>query len=319
MSTLNRPYLWDEEAAFKRLEAAIWPDGPVCPHCGNKDRIYVLEGVRSKPSKKNPEGIVRHGLKKCGACRKQFTARMGTVFESSHVALHKWMQAIHLMVSSKKGVSAHQLHRTLEITYRSAWFLAHRIREAMRTGELAPMGGPGAIVEIDETFIGKTEGETKRAGGYAHKQAVLSLVERGGEVRSFQIEKANTANIKPIVDANLSKESMLMTDESRYYGKLGKGFKHHFTVDHGSGEYVRGGVHVNTLESYFSVFKRGMKGVYQHCSERHLHRYLAEFDFRYNNRVAKGVNDSARADLALLGVVGKRLTYRDSFGQEECS
>lgn len=313
MSTLNRPYLWDEEAAFKRLEATIWRNGPVCPHCGNKDKIYVLTGVRSKPSKKNPEGIVRHGLKKCGRCRKQFTVRVGTVFESSHVELHKWMQAILLMVSSKRGASAHQLHRTLEITYRSAWFLAHRIREAMRTGELAPMGGAGAIVEADETFIGNKKDTPKGRGGYAHKMAALSLVERSGDMRSIVISKANTANIKPIVDANLRKESMLMTDEATYYGKIGNGFKYHFTVDHGAGEYVRGAVHVNTLESYFSVFKRGMRGVYQHRAEKHLHRYLAEFDFRYNNGSAVGVEDEVRASKALSGVVGKRLTYRDSF------
>ncbi len=315
MSMLNRPYLWDEEAAFKRLEAAIWPEGPVCPHCGSKDRIYVLEGVRSKPSKKNPEGIVRHGLKKCGACRKQFTARMNTVFESSHVALHKWMQAIHLMVSSKKGVSAHQLHRTLEITYRSAWFLAHRIREAMRTGELAQMGGAGAIVEADETFLGRKAGKQKKRG-YAHKMAALSLVERGGEVRSFKIDKADAANVWPIIDKNLSWESVLMTDEAALYGTIGRDFMAHFTVEHGKGEYVRGGAHTNTLESYFSVFKRGMKGVYQHCSEKHLHRYLAEFDFRYNYRVAKGIGDEQRANHALGGVVGKRLTYRDSSVKE---
>ncbi len=314
MSTLNRPYLWDEEAAFKRLEAAIWPNGPVCPHCGNKEKIYVLDGVRSKPSKKNPEGIVRHGLKKCGACRKQFTARVNTIFESSHVPLHKWMQAIHLMVSSKKGVSSHQLHRTLEITYRSAWFLSHRIREAMRTGELAPMGGDGAIVEADETFIGKKDGVVKHptARGYAHKQAALSLVERGGEVRSFVIDKADTANIKPIIDANLAKESRLMTDQATYYTTLGREFAGHETVDHSKEEWVRGDAHTNTLESYFSVFKRGMKGVYQHCSEKHLHRYLAEFDFRYNARMALGVNDEQRAEKALLSVKGKRLTYRGS-------
>jgi hypothetical protein len=219
------------------------------------------------------------------------------------------------MCSSKKGISAHQLHRILEVKYQTAWFVAHRIREAMRTGSLAaPMGGPGSIVEADVTFIGKKEGAVKHpnARGYAHKQAVLSLVERGGEVRSFKIDKASTANIKPIVDANLAKESMLMTDEATLYRPIGKGFKHHFTVEHGKEEYVRGAVHTNTLEGYFSIFKRGMKGVYQHCSEKHLHRYLAEFDFRYNNRTAKGVNDVARAENALKGVVGKRLKYGGS-------
>lgn len=267
----------------------------------------MLEGVCSKPSKKNPEGVVRHGLKKCGHCRKQFTVRVNTIFESSHIPLHKWLQAIHLLCASKKGISSHQLHRILEITYEAAWFMSHRIREAMRTGSLAPIGGPGSIVEADETFIGKKEGAVKHpnARGYAHKQAALSLVERGGEVRSFVIDKADTANIKPIVDANLRKESMLITDEAALYGKIGAEFKHHFTVQHGAGEYVRGSVHTNTLEGYLSIFKRGMKGVYQHCSQRHLHRYLAEFDFRYNNRVANGVQDEERSEKALKGLQGQ--------------
>ncbi|MBJ7532630.1 IS1595 family transposase [Rhodomicrobium vannielii ATCC 17100] len=311
MSVLSKAHFHDEEAAFKKVEELLWPEGPVCPFCGGKDRIYVLEGVRSKPSKKNPEGVVRHGLKKCGHCRKQFTVRVKTIFESSHIPLHKWLQAIHLLCASKKGISSHQLHRVLEITYEAAWFMSHRIREAMRSGSLAPMGGPGSIVEADETFIGKKEGAVKHpnARGYAHKQAALSLIERGGEVRSFVIDKADTANIKPIIDANLRKESMLMTDEAALYGKIGKEFKHHFTVEHGKDEYVRGSVHVNTLEGYFSIFKRGMKGVYQHCDEKHLHRYLAEFDFRYNNRVANGIGDEERAQKALQGVKGKRLKY----------
>jgi transposase-like protein len=212
------------------------------------------------------------------------------------------------MCSSKKGISAHQLHRILEITYKSAWFMAHRIREAMRTGELAPMGGAGSITEADETFIGNKKGAEKRRG-YSHKMAVLALVERGGDVRSFQIDKARTKDIQPVVNANLDRESMLMTDEATYYRPIGKAYKHHFTVDHGSGEYVRGSVHTNTLEGYFSIFKRGIKGVYQHVSEKHLHRYLAEFDFRYNNRIAVGVDDQARALKALRGIAAKRLKY----------
>lgn len=313
MSVLNKAHFHDEEAAFKKVEALLWPEGPVCPYCGGKDRIYVLEGVRSKPSKKNPEGILRHGLKKCGHCRKQFTVRVNTIFESSHIPLHKWLQAIHLLCSSKKGISSHQLHRTLEITYEAAWFMSHRVREAMRTGSLvpAPMGGEGSIVEADETFIGKKDGTVKPKGarGYAHKQAALSLVERGGEVRSFVIDKADTANIKPIVDANLAKESRLMTDQAGYYIAIGKEFTGHESVDHSKEEWKRGDCHTNTLEGYFSIFKRGMKGVYRHCSEKHLHRYLAEFDFRYNNRVANGVHDEERAEKALKGFKGKRLTY----------
>jgi len=303
MSALSAAHFHDEEAAYAFVEARVWPNGPVCPKCGGGDRIGKMQGKST-----------RIGTYKCYACRKPFTVKVGTIFESSHVELHIWLQAIYLIASSKKGISSNQLHRTLGVTLKTAWFMSHRIREAMRSGDLSPMGGAGGIVEADETFIGKKDGATKHpnARGYAHKQAVLSLVERGGEVRSFQIDKASTANIKPIVDANIAKESMLMTDEATYYGPIGKGFKHHFTVEHGKEEYVRGSVHTNTLEGYFSIFKRGMKGVYQHCSEKHLHRYLAEFDFRYNNRVAKGVHDEARATKALLGVSGKRLKYRDS-------
>jgi transposase-like protein len=190
MSVLTKAHFHDEEAAFKKVEALLWPEGPVCPYCDGKDRIYVLEGVRSKPSKKNPEGVVRYGLKKCGHCRKQFTVRVKTIFESSHIPLHKWLQAIHLLCSSKKGISSHQLHRTLEITYEAAWFMSHRIREAMRTGSLAtPIGGEGKIVEADETFIGKKDGAVKPEGarGYAHKQAALTLVERAGEVTTNRL------------------------------------------------------------------------------------------------------------------------------------
>lgn len=173
MSVLSKPYFHDEAAAFAHVESILWENGPVCPHCGGVERIYVLNNVRSKPSKKNPEGVVRHGLKKCGQCSKQFTVRIGTIFEESHIEMHKWLQAIHLMVSSKKGVSAHQLHRTLEITYKSAWFLAHRIREAMRNGELAPMGGNGKVVEADETYFGKTEEQpTVRTSGKPFKSKV---------------------------------------------------------------------------------------------------------------------------------------------------
>ncbi len=317
MSVLNKLHFHDEAAAFAKVEELLWPNGPVCPHCKATDRIYSLEGVRSKPSIKNPEGVIRHGLKKCGHCRKQFTVRVGTIFESSHLSLHKWLQAIHLLCASKKGISSHQLHRILECTYEAAWFMSHRIREAMRTGSLTPMGGPGSIYEVDETFLGKKEGAVKHpnARGYAHKMAALSLVERGGEVRTFVIDKASAATITPIINANLNKEGMLMTDEASYYGKLGKEFKHHFTVEHGKEEYVRGSVHTNTLEGYFSIFKRGMKGVYQHCSEKHLHRYLAEFDFRYNNRIANGVYDEVRAEKALIGAKGKRLKFERSHPQ----
>ncbi len=311
MSILTAPHFHDEAAAFTKLESVIWPNGPVCPHCGNTEKVYALVGVRSKASKKNPNGIERHGLKKCGKCRKQFTARVGTVFESSHIPLHLWLQAVHLLCCSKKGISSHQLHRVLEVKYQSAWFMSHRIREAMRTGGLAPMGGEGGpVVEVDETFIGRKPGK-KKNHGYAHKNAVLSLLSRGGEVRSFHIDAATQANILPIVQDNIQAESTVHTDEARYYSELKKDYTHE-TVSHKNDEYVRGNVTTNGIEGYFSIFKRGMKGVYQHCSEKHLHRYLAEFDFRYNNRIKLGVDDAQRADRALKGISGKRLTYRVS-------
>ncbi|WP_024276267.1 IS1595 family transposase [Hyphomicrobium sp. 802] len=311
MSILAAKHFHDEAAAFEELEAILWPEGPVCPHCGAMDRIYDLKGVRSKPSKKNPEGIERHGLKKCGHCKKQFTVRVGTIFEDSHAPLHKWFQAIHMMVSSKKGVSSHQLHRMLEVQYNTAWFMAHRIREAMRSGGLAPMGGNGGsgIVEVDETFIGRKSDKKKRQG-HGHKHAVLSLVERGGEVRSFHVATSSAAEVTPIVNANVAKEAKIMTDDGRHYIRQFDDYASHETVQHTKDEYVRGEVHTNTVEGYFSVFKRGMKGVYQHCSEKHLHRYLAEFDFRYNARSALGVEDTARGLKAIKGAKGKRLTYR---------
>ncbi len=248
--------------------------------------------------------------------------RVGTVFESAHIPLHKCLQAVHLMVSSKKGISAHQLHRILEIQYKSAWFLAHRIREAMRDGKLAPMGGSGKIVESDETYIGKLAGQRAK-GGPATKNIVLTLVERGGSARSFHIDSTSIADIAPILRQNISRESGLMTDEARHYMELGREFKSHDAVNHGEEEYVRYStvfsfpdgergpvITTNTVEGYYSIFKRGMKGVYQHCAEKHLHRYLAEFDFRYSNRIALGVDDQDRAEKAIKGATGKRLTYR---------
>lgn len=308
MSVLSKPYFHDEAAAFAKLESIVWPHGPVCPHCGGKERVYALEGVKDK------KGRVRPGLKKCGHCRKQFTVRVGTVFESSHVPLYKWLQATHLMCSSKKGISAHQLHRILEVTYKTAWFMAHRLREAMRDGELAPMGGAGEIVEADETYFGNRETITTRTkrgkSGLASKRPVLALVQRGGKVRSFQVDRATKNNVRDVVMANIDRETRVFTDESKLYGDVKAHFKEHGTVRHSINEYVVGEVHTNTIEGVFSIFKRGMKGVYQHCSEKHLHRYLAEFDFRYNNRSATGVNDSERVWNALSGISGKRLTYR---------
>lgn len=309
MSVLSKAHFYDEAAAFEHVESVLWPEGPVCPHCGNWDKHYKLKGVRSKPSKKNPEGVERHGLYKCAACRKQFTVRIGTIFEESHLPLFKWLQALHLICSSKKGISAHQLHRVLEITYKSAWFLHHRIREAMRSDDFTPMGGAGKTVESDETFIGRLR-DVPKAAGFAHKNVVLTLVERGGRARSFHVEDTTVAKIVPIVRANIARESAFMTDEARHYKTVGQDFETHGAVHHAAGEYGRGDIHTNTVEGYYSIFKRGMKGVYQHCAEHHLHRYLAEFDFRYSNRSALGVEDAARAELALKGFKGRRLTYR---------
>ena len=316
MSVLSRPFFHDEAAAFQHVEGILWPQGPVCHHCGSMDKHYALKGVRTKASKKNPHGVERHGLYKCSACRKQFTVRMGTIFEESHLPLHKWLQAIHLMCSSKKGISAHQLHRVLECTYKTAWFLAHRIREALRSDHSTPMGGAGAIVEADETYIGRLAGVPKGVGGAAHKNTVLTLVERGGEARSFHIDGATTATIARIANENIRHETDMMTDEARAYPRALARFASHQMVNHGEKEYVRWEegdnvpVHTNTVEGYYSIFKRGMKGVYQHCAEHHLHRYLAEFDFRYTNRVARGIDDGVRSLLALQEFKGKRLTYR---------
>jgi transposase-like protein len=309
MSVLSKPYFHDEAAAFEFVESILWPTGPVCPHCGGFERINAI--------KPNPEKRVRFGLKHCGQCRKQFTVRMGTIFEESKLPMTKWLQAIFLMCSSKKGVSAHQLHRTLETTYKTAWFLAHRIREAMRSGELAPFGGGGGGVEVDETYIGFDPDHIAPDGGHVrtpHKNKMISLLDREtGRARSFIVDRVDVATVAQILEANLSREAHLMTDQARVYTTLGWNFAAHGVVDHSKEEYVsRADPRVNTqsIEGFFSIFKRGMKGVYQHCSKKHLHRYAAEFDFRYSNRVALGVDDQERATRALAGVVGKRLTYQ---------
>jgi transposase-like protein len=305
MSILSAHHFHDEAAAFAKVESVLWPQGPVCPHCGCMGRIGAI--------KPNAEKRVRMGLKKCGDCKKQFTVRMGTIFEESKLPLHIWLQAIHLMCSSKKGVSAHQLHRTLEITYKSAWFLAHRIREAMRSDDLSPFGQGGGVVEADETFIGRKPGMEKRVG-YEHKFKVLSLVDRStGRARSMVVDTITAPEIVPLVRANIAREAHLMTDEARHYVRIGREFAAHSFVRHARDEYVRYEtplVTTNTIEGFFSIFKRGMRGVYQHCSEKHLHRYLAEFDFRYSERIALGVDDTMRTEKALKGVLGKRLSYR---------
>jgi transposase-like protein len=296
---LQSPAFTNETAAREAIEAVLWPHGPVCPRCGSLDRIGKVDGKSARP-----------GLYYCGKCKRQFTVTIGTIFERSKLPLSKWWLAIHLMASSKKGVSAHQLHRSLDVTYQTAWFLEHRIREAMRSGSLAPMGGAGSIVEVDETFIGRVEGVPKQRSGSAHKNVVLTLVERGGSARSFHIDSTRRADVEGIMRANIRKESRLMTDEARHYKAIGREFESHESVNHGEEEYGRGVVHTNTVENFYSVFKRGMKGVYQHCSEKHLHRYLAEFDFRYSNRSRLGVEDAERAAMIVRGANNKRLTYR---------
>jgi transposase-like protein len=301
MSILSDVRFHDEQAAYDWVEAQLWPDGPVCVHCGSVERISKMGGKST-----------RIGTYKCYACRKPFTVKIGTIFEKSHVQMHIWLQAFHLLASSKKGFSANQLHRILKVSLQTAWFIGHRVREAMRSGSLAPpMGGAGSsgVVEADETFIGRKKGVPKRRG-IAHKHAVLTLVERGGAVRSVHVADVKADTLVPIVNANIAKEARVMTDDAAtYYNKL-EDFAEHGVVNHSAEEYVRGDIHTNTVEGYFSIFKRGMKGVYQHCDERHLHRYLSEFDFRYSNRVRLGVNDEQRAVRAIKGVKGKRLTYR---------
>lgn len=305
MSVLSRPEFHDEEAAFAHVENLIWGDEVSCPHCGGMERITKV--------KANPEKRIRIGLWRCGQCKSQFTVKVGTVFEHARMPLHKMLQAVYLMTSSKKGVSAHQLHRMLEVTYKTAWFLAHRIREAMREGALAPFGSGGGIVEVDETFIGRLKGaEKKRA--FHHKMKVLALVDREtGRARTMVVDNVNAATLMPIVLENVAREARIMTDEHSGYRSIKDHFAGHGTTSHGRGEYVNledRTIHSNTVEGYFSIFKRGMKGVYQHCGEDHLHRYLAEFEFRYNHRERNGFNDGARSEQALKGIVGKRITYR---------
>jgi transposase-like protein len=307
-SILNQPHFHDEAAAFAKLESIVWPSGIVCPHCGTIGQARALSGVKDK------KGRIRPGLKKCYACRKQFTVRVGTVFEASHVPLHIWFQATFLMCSSKKGVSSNQLHRTLGVTLKTAWFMSHRLREAMREGKIpAPLGGEGKFVEADETFVGG-KARNRAYKEPPPKEAVMALVERGGSVRSFHLRTATVTaeTVKPIIAEVLSTDSHFRTDESGIYWKVGEGFATHRTVNHSANEYVRGDAYTNTVEGYFSILKRGIYGVYQHVSERHLKRYLSEFDFRYNERAALGIADLEQTDRALLGIVGKRLTYRES-------
>lgn len=291
----------DDNAAREHLEAIRWPDGPVCPHCSSTEKVYRLSGKSHRP-----------GLIHCNNCDGSFTVTTGSVMESSHVPLRKWVLAFRLLASSKKGMSAHQLHRTIGVTYKTAWFMWHRIREAMRDGGTSPLGGSGKVVEADKTYIGKVAHAPKgrRKPGTGFRNIVVTLVERGGSARSFHVDSVSLADIGQIIRDNVDRESRLHTDEMPTYKLIARDIPAHETVNHGRDEYARDDVTTNTVEGYYSIFKRGMKGIYQHCSERHLHRYLAEFDFRYSNRAALGVGDTERSERAIKGAVGKRLTYR---------
>ncbi|MBO9604017.1 MAG: IS1595 family transposase [Novosphingobium sp.] len=298
MSNLSAPHFHDEEAAYAYVEARIWPQGPVCPHCGGVERLGKLKGKST-----------RVGVWKCYQCRKPFTVKIGTIFEDSKVPMRLWLQAMYLIAGSKKGISSNQLHRILGVTLKTAWFMSHRIREAMAGDDGWPLGGLGKVVEADETFIGTLPGrEVKTA--YFHKMKILALVERGGRSRAMVVDSISIPEIQPILLDNVRRQSKLHTDEAPLYKSIGRFFFEHNTVRHMSGEFGRGPVHTNTIEGYFSIFKRGMKGIYQHCSHKHLHRYVAEFNFRYSNRVALGYNDTDRADNLLRGIIGKRLTYQ---------
>jgi transposase-like protein len=293
-SVLSARVMQNEAAAIAWVESRVWPNGPVCPHCGGVERIGKMGGKAT-----------RIGLWKCYQCRKQFTVKVGTIFEDSHVAMNLWLQAMYLLCSSKKGISSNQLSRTLGVTLKTAWFMGHRIREAMRATGMAPMGGEGEVVEVDETYIGRLKGQPVRRGGGSHKNVVLTLVERGGSARSFHVDGTRSADVAPVLRANVSPETALMSDEAGWYKSIGREFASHETVNHKDDEYVRGDAHTNTVEGFYSIFKRGMKGIYQHCSEKHLHRYLSEFDFRYSNRVRQGVDDVERTARAIQGAVGK--------------
>src|SRR4051794_7055081 len=315
MSEFDDPIYTNDDAAREHIEKLRWANGRFCPHCGETERTSPVGGEKH-----------RAGLYYCNGCKGQFSVMVGTIFERSHIPLHKWVLGFHLMASSKKGISAHQLHRTLHLPYKTAWFMAHRIRAAIDGADGGgPLGGEGKIVEADETYFGnreKAEPSPQRKGrpytkggksGPSGKRPVVALVERGGKARTFHVDHANAETVTKLLRENASRKSKLMTDESKLYTKVGEEYADHGTVNHSGGEYVGFDdplKHTNTVEGYFSIFKRGMKGIDQHCGEQHLHRYLAEFEFRYNSRIALGMDDAQRTDLALKGIEGKRLTYR---------
>lgn len=317
MTTLTDPIFHDEDAARDHLESLRWPNGPVCPHCGAVENITELAGRSHRP-----------GLYQCNGCREHFTVQVGTVMEASHLPLRKWVLAFHLMAASKKGVSAHQLHRQLGITYKTAWFLAHRIREAMNGSGAGPIGGEGKVVEADEMYHGKKETQVPLSrgrvpkytkggtAGVGQKRTVVALVERGGEARAVAMtgKPVTAKNVRDVLVKHADRKSVLHTDESTLYPAIGPEFAKHETVHHASGEYARGKgaeqVTTNNVEGFFGVFKRGFTGIYQHCGEQHFQRYLDEYTFRYNYRIKLGYDDTARAHFAIKGAEGKRLTYR---------
>ncbi len=304
MTKLIDKIFHNEDAARRHFERIRWPQGRSCPHCGVVDNSTLLKGKSTRP-----------GLYKCKACRKPFTATMGTIYERSHIPLHKWLLATHLMVSSKKGISAAQLHRNLGFgSYRTAWFMAHRIREAMKSSDTSQMGSGGGDVFVDETYFGRDPDRPFNRMGWRHMNQILTLVDRTtGRSTSMVFDGTITvANITPVLEANISKNARLLTDDARHYRIPGKGFADHGYVAHTRGEYVSRddpSITTNQIEGFFGIFKRGMRGIYQHCGKQHLHRYLAEFDFRYTNREATGCNDTERAERCVAGTVGRRLMY----------
>jgi transposase-like protein len=304
-SILSAPHFNDEAAAYAFVEERVWGTERACPHCGVTGKSSAMQGKST-----------RIGVYKCYACRKPFTVKIGTIFEGSHIAMRDWLVAIHLMASSKKGISANQFHRTLGITLKSAWFMSHRIREAMKRNDdmfTPPMGGEGKTLEVDETYVGRKPG-TKVRPGAGHMNAVVALVERNGEARSFHVPNVRAETLRSVIAVHASRDSHLRTDELPAYQGIGWNFASHESVKHSADEYVRGDAHTNTIEGFFSILKRGINGTYQHVSEEHLKRYLAEFDFRYSNRVALGVDDESRAARIVIGAKGKRLTYRTTGG-----
>jgi transposase-like protein len=306
MSDLSNPIFHDETKARAWLEARIWPEGPICPKCGVVNEATLMQGKTTRP-----------GLYQCNACREPFTVTMNTLYERSHIPLHKWLAATHLLMASKKGMSALQISRMLGISYKSTWFMCQRIRESLRKtkDELPPLGGQNKVVEADETYIGgKAKNRAFRKP--APKEAAFALVERGGKVRSFHLPKVSAKTLRPILVSQVSRKSYLMTDQATVYPMIGEEFAGHGTVNHSIDEYVRHGgfMHTNTVENYFSILKRGITGTYHHVSQQHLKRYLAEFDYRYNERKALGISDAERMSKSVQGIVGKRLTYRRTAG-----